>query len=719
MLKDNLTSSEIGYLVNCSASIKDLEDSPPLIKILAKHTSLLGNVELIQTLLKKPNLLEIDSALENTDLVTQYIRDKITKQTIALEELNINPIKVSNAIIKEQTVAYNDYIKSFINRVKNDKSLQISLAALTVSGIIGGAIYSGIKLAKYYTEQTMKEFELKIKEEPHKEQEIIAEFFEHQLTKGNNNPQIIDRILPRITDPSIYNIVLKAAAKNVNSSIIKKVLPFVTDLGTLNEAYLTIRKKDSSSADLIANRQQKLTIQELDSGILKNPDKAQELIFTTLTKQLSINPDNTEIISKFTPQITDPQMFNFLLKSAVRAENLDFSVISKLLPYVTDTSILKAIYKDTEYLGYSHFINKLIRKHQENFEDPLVLIFKKAIIEKEYRAIIALIPKIKDQEALSAAVDYAIDRCKDSVLDKLIPQLTDQEALGKALLRASHTKNNERITQIVNLMHDQKVIGSVIEIAALGQKDLAITALIPKVTDQAILKDVVDYAIGRGKDSILAKLIPQLTNQESLGKALLRASYRKNNEQITQIIDRIDEVKVVNAALGQAAQYSATMMQSAGMSTSPPEKTSMSNNTTFAISTMLAISMVLKLCGMDKFARFALPPTPMEIVPTHKLPDNYWTPKEFETLLHSDPKAQVLANSVNEYIECSDKKEWTQEDGINFINGPEFKEALKRAEEMEKNMRRATEADFGIDNKSTEKTPLHYVSKSSSSKQRS
>lgn len=140
--------------------------------------------------------------------------------------------------------------------------------------------------------------------------------------------------------------------------------------------------------------------------------------------------------------------------------------------------------------------------------------------------------------------------------------------------------------------------------------------------------------------------------------------------------------------------------------TNTPTTISSLDNANFTINSILTAAMVLKLCGMDKFTKFTLAPAPVQAKPDHKLPENSWNPTEFEKLLHSDPKAQVLANSVTEYIKLehlNDQRQWTQEEVIKFVNSPKFKEAQQQAAEMEKSMRRATEADFGIESTANSK----------------
>ncbi|MGB4191647.1 MAG: hypothetical protein WBJ81_03760 [Rickettsiales bacterium] len=727
MLKDELTPSEIDNLINCPASIKTSEDNPILVKVFAKHTSSLGNVELIQTLLKKPSLVGIDDSPETASLITKYIREQITKQTQDLENQHINPIKLLDTARKGKTTTYNDYIKNFINSVRNDATLQLGVVLLATSLGMGGATYLGIKLAEYLTNETMKELESKIKKDPHKEQELIAEFLEYQLTKGDNNIQIVNKLLPRITDLNTYNIILKSAAQGARPETIRKILPLITNIQTLDNAYNIIKNKNSSSAASIANRQQNLSIQELESAIAKYPEKTQDLIFTALTKQLSIYKNNKAIINKFLPHITNPNTFNTLLKLALEPKNLDIHTISELAPHATDLETLKSAYEVIEHKDYS--TARIIEKRLEKLENPLIVTFKEAISRGEDRAITALAPKITDQSALSSAIDYAIHNDKDKLLGELIPHLTDQKALGKALLQASRIENNEQIEQISARINDQKAMSATTKEAIRRRQDKAITALIPKITDQDTFSTIVDYAIYRNKNELLGILIPHLTDLKDLGKAMLQASHTKNNAQIIEIANRIDEVKhlstethhsitdlsgslhAINNAHSLtthistpqiAAPHSAEVIPYSHL----PEHSSVSQNTNFAIQTMLAIATVLKICGMDKFAKFALPSEPIKINPTHPKPTNTWESKEFEQLLRSDPKAQVLANSVTEYIKLNDpnnQKQWTQQEVLEFVNSPKFKEAQQKAVEMEKNMRRATEKDFGIEPTKEEK----------------
>ena len=117
-----------------------------------------------------------------------------------------------------------------------------------------------------------------------------------------------------------------------------------------------------------------------------------------------------------------------------------------------------------------------------------------------------------------------------------------------------------------------------------------------------------------------------------------------------------------------------------------------------SLSQTLAVAVVLKICGLNnKFTDFSLPASPVEINFDHPIPTNEWDPQEFNQLLKANPAAQIIANNVKAEIEQSGTTKWTEKDIKEFVNGPKFQEAMEQANQMEANLRRATEADFGIE----------------------
>ena len=122
---------------------------------------------------------------------------------------------------------------------------------------------------------------------------------------------------------------------------------------------------------------------------------------------------------------------------------------------------------------------------------------------------------------------------------------------------------------------------------------------------------------------------------------------------------------------------------------------------------MICIAAVLRMCGLDKVTKFSLPPTPVQVQYDYKLPDNSWTTQEFVTELRSNPKAQMISNSVQAEMQSSGKQEWTQTDIMNFVNSPKFEEAMNKAKEMEANLRPVTEADLGIKPTKGKNKPSH------------
>lgn len=790
MLKDgNLNGTEETALSEWTSTIRITANSTDLAKLYKQDGKVLGNVNLIKTLLNHPNISEYVTNIESNQTSTAtneeiktYIRGQISSHITSLKEQGIKPIEIGNPT-KQQVQNYKKHIDDFINRVKTDTNLQIALGVLAVSGLMGGTTYAGIKLHNHMQEQPLKELEVSISKKPEKEQELISEFLNRNLRVSPTNNVIIDRLLPRVTNSDTFISALNSVitTRRPDHYSIKQLLSHINNIEALDIAYNTAKNAPISTIlifqsrdngarqetlNLIAKRQQALTIQELESAIARSPERTQEFILTALTKQLSIYPDNKDIINKFLPQITDSEVFNALLKAALSAKELDLSTISKLVPHVTDIAILdeaKKTVKDKD----SKFVKEIENRREEvSPTEPQILALRDAIKQRHTQAIIALIPRVSDQKALGEVADYAIKRHKKDLLEsldpssidqetlskiakytltwheeklfnKFIPYLTDQEALSKLLLDSGNPEISA-LEKIATQLHDEKIINSTTQKAISRGHERIISLLISKITDQGTLSAVANYFMTRTtnkRNDFLDKLIPRITGQEILRKALTHYSRKRNNDQIEQVIKRIEEVANLNAAstiqtniaimpeavssntlLPSTTKHSiAEPSSSAALSTNPnshlsASPVSMSESTTFAMHTMLAIAMVLKLCRIGRFSNFALPSTPAQIQLDHKLPEREFDVNKYQKLLSESPQAQTIAQYIKHDIEQSGSKEvtqtditrWTQSDIVKFVNSPDFNKFQEAIKEATRTSRRATEEDFGVESSAIE-----------------
>ena len=329
-------------------------------------------------------------------------------------------------------------------------------------------------------------------------------------------------------------------------------------------------------------------------------------------------------------------------------------------------------------------------------------------------ALERMLPRVTDPKAVTEIFNAAMNakRLNRYEIKQILPHVTNLEALNAAYKNAIKRKMTTIAESIAK--HQQKIFTAELEQAIAKE---------PAKKQELLSKYLCNnLEIYPNNNAILDKFLPGVTDQRTLGKILLRASNDRNSKFVTKITDRIKELEAKTiASPPQTTPQQATglLQQPMGTATNSitdhasqnmiaapgtrtpnshlPAQTSIPTDANFVMNSMLAVAVVLKMCGMEKFANFSLPPAPIEINFDHLLPTNHWDHQEFGQLLKTNPAAQIIANAVRTEIEQSGTTKWTEKDIKAFVNGTEFEKAMERAKAMEANLRRATKDDFGIE----------------------
>ena len=257
-----------------------------------------------------------------------------------------------------------------------------------------------------------------------------------------------------------------------------------------------------------------------------------------------------------------------------------------------------------------------------------------------------------------------------------------------AVLEHIADPNNKLLKRISSIERYKEILNNIIKQEQLNNPN-------PKVTEAIkVIKKHVETLDTMATEKLQAE------EKEDRRIARVRAGRNRAFDQETATLGGGQASTAIGSSPTQpaiaATGSSNTVAQTQNNPTAAIQPTS-SISTENTVNTILATAVVLRLCGMDKFAKFSLPPVPIEVQYDYKLPDNRWTPGEFDQLLHTDPKAQIIANTVQNEIQRSGNKEWTAADITAFVTGPNFKKAMEQAEAMEASLRPVTEADLGIE----------------------